>query len=226
MRMPAPEAENLLLKHWRQLGFTELFVQAALFIATPPLCQLVAVSVAEAPNPKELFKHISMHYEIKTVDHPGVTREGQIESLAPYLELIDSSDLTRFAEACNEAGWFGLRKRLFDSRVHDSYTTWRPESAKRALDRHCDNKRAIFVDIDVDRALKTGTTWEEYRVLLQEWLSERRSIQALNVVAHAVQYKGSRSDLGILTVYPEMPREVAETIITNATFSVYRKSIE
>ena len=226
MRMPTPEAEDLLLKHWGRLGFTEFFVQAALFIATPPLCQLVTATVAEAPNPKELFKHISMHYEMKTVDHPGVTRESQIESLAPYLDLLDSSDLTRFAEACNEAGWFELRKRVFDGRVQDSYTTWRPENAKRALDRHCDNKRALFVDIDVDRALKTGTPWEEYRALLQEWLSERRSIEALNVVAHAVQYMGSRSDLGILTVYPEMPREVAETIITNATFSVYRRSIE
>jgi hypothetical protein len=226
MRMPIVEAEGLLLKHWRQLGLTEFFVQTALFIATPPLCQLVAASVAEAPNRKELFKHISMHYETKTVDHPGVTREGQIESLAPYLDLIDSFDLTRFAEACNEAGWFGLRKRLFDSRVQDSYTTWRPESAKRALDQHRDSNRALFVDFDVDRSLKTGTTWEEYRVLLQEWLSERRSIEALNVVAHALQYKGSRSDLGILTIYPEMPREAAETIIANASFSVYRRSIE
>jgi hypothetical protein len=226
IRMPIAQAEDLLVKHWTRLRFTKHFVQVALFIASPRLCQLVATAVAEAPDPEKLFEHISMHYGIQTEDHPGVTRTAQIESLEPYLDLISSSDLSRFAEACNEVGWFELRKRLFDGRTEDSYSCWRPELAKRSFDALCDRKHSFSIDIDIERALKTGIPWEEFLAVLREWLSERRSIDALNLVSHALQHKGSRHDLEILSTYRGMPEETAETIVANTRFAVYRKSLE
>jgi hypothetical protein len=226
MRMPAAEAEHLLLKHWEKLRFGKYFVQVALFLATPALRQLVATCVLEAPNAKRLFAHISLEYAGKTDNNPGITRQAQIEALEPYLDLLSSSDLSRLAYVCNEAGWFDLRRRLFDSRVRDTYTSWRPETAKLGFDELSSGTRPLWIDNEIDRALKTGTTWSEYRTALEEWLADRQSISALNLVAQALRYKGSRSDLSILKAYEGMPREHAESIIANARFSVYRNSIE
>jgi len=58
------------------------------------------------------------------------------------------------------------------------------------------------------------------------WLGERRSLGALQLVAFALIHTGSRSDLGALVIYDEMPREAAEAIVANTNFAVCRRSID
>lgn len=62
IRLPPDEAEALLLKHWSHLRFNPLFVQAALYAATPRLQELVAAAVNEASDPARLFEHLTMHW--------------------------------------------------------------------------------------------------------------------------------------------------------------------
>ncbi|MDP1923696.1 MAG: hypothetical protein Q8N06_10430 [Hydrogenophaga sp.] len=224
MRLPVPEAEHLLLKHWDHLRFSAKFVQAALYVGTPELCRLADASVAEAPRPAELFKFLSQRYGIKTYGHPGITREDQVLVLEPYLEHIAANDLWQLADACNEAGWFAARRRLFDGRLKNQRVAWMPEDAGARFDELVAKDQMHWIDHEIDEALKTGVTWNEYLGALEAWLDLRRSMHAMKLVAMALTYKGSRRNLVTLKIYDGIPRESLEALIADTAFAVRRRT--
>ena len=57
------------------------------------------------------------------------------------------------------------------------------------------------------------------------WLDERRSFEALQVVAAAVEHRGTREDLGALRTYVGMPEVAAKHLIADTQFAVQRRSI-
>lgn len=223
MRLPVAEAERLLLKHWTHLRFSRHFVQA-LYVATPELCRQAAGSVKEAPDPASLFRHISQNWGIATFGHPGVTRERQVLALETYLGLIAVSDLNSFADACNRLGWFDLRRRLLDARIDNRRFAWSPKDASAHFDALLTKGRHYWIDLEIRDALNTGASWDEYLGAMRTWFEDRQSFVALQLMATAIAYKGSRRDLSTLRIYEGMPRKGAEALITDVTFAVHRRT--
>jgi hypothetical protein len=226
IRLPVEEAERLLLKHWSHLKFSAQFVQAALYVATPELCRQAAASIAHAPDPNQLFKHLSQHWGVWTSGHPGITRENQVLALEPYLDLIAVSDLGHIADACNRRGWFDLRKRLLDPRIGSCRSVWSSESASAQFDSLAVKGGYHWIDLEVEEALKTGVSWDEYLGAMRVWLAERQTFDALQLLATALAHKGSRRDLSALRIYEGMPVEAAEALIADVTFAVHRRTPE
>jgi hypothetical protein len=222
MRLPIEEAERLLLKHWGHLKFSPHFVQAALYVATEALCRLAAASVAEAPDPGSLFRYLSQHWGVRTSGHPGITRKSQVLALEPYLGLIRDSDLHWIADACNRLGWFDLRKRLLDPRI--ASCVWSVERAPAQFDSLTAKGLYHWIHLEVEEALKTGASWDEYFAAMRVWLAERRTFEALQLLAGAVAHKGSRRDLSALRIYEGMPAEAAEALIADVAFAVHRRT--
>jgi hypothetical protein len=224
IRLPVEEAERLLLKHWSHLKFSTQFVQAALYVATPELCQSAAASIAEAPDSSSLFKHISHGWGIGTNGYPGITRESQVLALEPYLHLIAVSDINQIVNACNRLGWFELRKRLLDARIDSRRSAWSSKDAPAQFDAIMAKDRQYWIYLDIEEALKTGTTWDEFLGAMRAWFEERQTFDALRLLATALAQKGSRRDLSALSIYEGMPREAAEALITDVTFAVNRRT--
>jgi hypothetical protein len=224
MRLPVAEAERLLLKHWNHLKFSTQFVKTALYVATPELCQRTAASIAEAPDPASLFKYLSQRWGIDTSGHPGITREIQVLALEPYLDLIAVSDLNAIADACNHLGWFDLRKRLLDARIDSRRLAWSSKDASAQFDALVAKGLSHWIDLQIEDALKTGASWDEFLGAMRAWFEERQTFEALRLLAAALARKGSRRDLSALRIYEGMPREAAEALIADVTFAVNRRT--
>lgn len=100
-----------------------------------------------------------------------------------------------------------------------------PDHAHAAFDTFVDHKRRWMLDHWLDERLKTGVAWVEILTELARWLAERRTIEALLVVADAIMHKGARTELDALKVYEGMPEVLAQQIIADCHFAVRRRSI-
>jgi hypothetical protein len=214
--------ETVLHKHWDHLRFSSLFIQAALYVGSPALRDLVAASVASAPVPATLFRDLASGWHIREFGHPGVTLQCQILVLEPYLDFLAELDLFYLADACNRKGWFQLRQRFFDHRVKAYRVAWSPSGAAKRFDHI--SKHKLFFDRDFDNDLHLGVSWSDYLEAMCDWVAERRTLEALQVLANAVAYKGSRADLQKLEIYDDMPRELAEALIEDVNFAVRRRT--
>jgi hypothetical protein len=197
-------------------------VQAALYVATPELCQRAAASVAEASDRASLFKHLSQHWGVWTSGHPGITRESQVLALEPYLDLIAGLDLRQIADTCNRLGWFDLRKRLLDARIGGSRYVFSSESASAQFDSMLPTGPHYWIDLQIEEVLKTGSSWDEFLGALRAWFAERQTVDALRLLAAALARKGSRRDLSALRIYDAMPREAGTGKPTRA----YREELD
>ena len=226
MHLSAGEAERLLLKHWEHLKFSSHFVQAALYVATPELCRRAEASIAEAPDRALLFTYISRNWGIRISGRAGITRKSQVLALEPYLDLIAITDLKAIADACNRMGWFDLRKRLLDARIDDHRVAWSSKGAIARFDALVEKGRRHWIDLEIRDALATGASWNEFLGALRAWYEERKTFEALRLLATALALTGSRRDLAALRIYDSIPREAAEALITDVTFAVNRRTAD
>jgi hypothetical protein len=223
IRLPTREAEHLLLKYWDHLRRLRYFVQAALYVTTPKLRELGHASLDAAPEPGRLLDHLSSGWHMREFGHTGVTRESQILGVEPYLNLLSERDLFALADACNRHGWFSLRQRLFDKRVKHFRISWLQESAHARFDAML--KRKYWIDLEVDEALATGVSWDDYLDAMSSWVAERQSLEALRVMAEALIHRGLRRDLSRLKIYGAMPPAAVEVLIADTTFAVRRRTL-
>ena len=130
-------------------------------------------------------------------------------------------------EACNDHGWFEIRRELLDSLLHTSYhyLQWDHAEAYSKLDKLITGNRLNWIDHWIDDFLKTGVTWSEILATMTAWLEERRSFEALQVVAAAVLHRGTREDLGALRYFEGMIEDEARQLIADTQFAVRRRSI-
>lgn len=227
LRLPADEAERLLLKHWAHLRFGPYFIQTALYISTPCLLEAAQAAINECPEPVKLMEHLMFHFGIKVKGHPGLTREAQVRALAPYLHLLSPMDLGTLWEACNDHGWFATRRALLDDRLQPPFLErrWDRDRAASELDKMITENRHAWIDHWLDDFLKTDVPWTEILAAMTAWLDQRRSLEALQVVAAAVEHRGTRGDLGALRTYVGMPETAASQLIADTQFAVRRRSI-
>ena len=227
MQLPASQAEDLLLKHWAHLRFSPDFVQAALYFSTSRLSQAVQDVIAECPEPSNLMGHLSQHFGIRVKDHPGLTHEAQVRALAPYLHLLAPRDIEDIWDACNDKGWFNLRRELLDEHLKPPFPKrrWSRDDAAPEFDKIISENRFVWIDHWIDDVLKTGVSWSEIISTMIIWLDERRTLEALRVVAAAIEHRGTREDLSSLKAYAGMPKTAARELIADTKFAVRRRSI-
>lgn len=227
MRLKPSDAERLLVAHWSHLRFSSYFVQTALYVATPALCVLAKEAISQCPDPDEMLKHIHIHFGIKVGGHPGVNRIEQVEALVPYLDHIAPSDIHSLWELCNERGWFDLRRARLDSKLQDQ---WREiallDESKlfSELDKQIEEHRIHWIDYWMDRYLSQGEGLSQILGALGAWLRERRSINALELVAAAIVHAGRRCDLDLLCIDGIEPAQQAEAIVADTRFAVMQRS--
>ena len=227
MRLPEIEAERILLKHWNHLQFASYFIQTALYISTPRLLEVAKAAINECSEPTKLFEHLHFHYGIMTKNHPGLTREVQVLSLAPYLHLISPMTIGDLWSTCNDHGWFATRRKILDNHLQSPYIEqqWDRDRAKAELDSFAENGRSYWMDHWIDNILKTDVSWEEILTTLKDWLNDRQTFEALEIVASAIELRGTRKDLAILKTFEGIPEIPAKQLITDTKFAVRRRSI-
>jgi hypothetical protein len=226
LRMSVSDAEGILVAHWDHVRFAKRFVQLALFLDTDRLRSLARQSIVECPDPAKMLEHVSATFGVHWEGHPGVTQESQILALEPYLDLLAEHDLSDFAQACNENGWFETRRRFFDQHLSHQWIAWKSEAAAKELDEMLANNRSHWIGHEIEMALKTGVSWSDYLAALTAWFAERRTFEALKLVASALVQHGTRGDLDALRVYEGMPTRAAEVLIADTTFAVRRRSLK
>lgn len=227
MRLPTIEADALLSKHWDQLSASHYYVIAALYVATPGLQGRVAAAVKAASEPKELLKHLSTRFGHKRSGHPGLFRIEQIEAVLPYLDLLQEMEIYQLWSACNEHGWFALRRAHLDSRlpskVRDS--VYLDEArVENALDQFL-AKKDPWLDHWLDDFLKSGSSLDDIMTRIGRWLGEKSSIEALDVASRAVLHIGERRHLNLLKTAKIEPAEVAAAIVADTEFGVRRRTL-
>jgi hypothetical protein len=227
MRLSESEAERLLLKHWNHLRFCPDFVQTALYVSTPCLVEAVQAAINDCPEPAELLEHLSHHFGLRVKGHPGLTREAQVRTLVPYLHLLSPMSIGELWEACNDRGWFILRRQFLDGHLQPPFLQrkWDRERAVTEFDKMVAEKRFVWIDHLIDNFLKTDVSWSEILATMATWLNERQSIEALRIVAAAVEHRGSREDLRVLKIYDAMIETEARQLIADTRYAVCRRSI-
>ena len=229
MRLKPETAERLLSKHWDHLRFDSGFIQAALYIGTPKTRQLAGEAIAQAPDKATVLKHIYMHFGIKRTDHPGVTELRPLESLVPYLDLLDPFTVFEFWDYCNERGWTDFRRAHFDQRLLGE---WRKRSRIDDEDLIAELDEGVAkggVGWDyywMERHLEKGGTSERVFELLKTWLSARRSLAAFEFVSQAVARFGRRVNFDLLAIDGIESESEVEAIRKDAIYAVMRRSLD
>jgi hypothetical protein len=226
MELPSAQAEELLLRHWDHLRFRSVFIQAALYVATPSLLRNVAQAINSCPNPKDIFLYIGMHYGIRRKGRSGVTSRSQLEALAPYLDHLAEHTIYQFWEVCNEHGWFDLRRRMFDGRTdRGTARLYLDETSIFAsLDEMIANKRGHWIDHWIEDYLKSGAAAREIIATFAKWLANQKDFAALEVAARALIQIGQRKDLQILDI-PFEPDGPRKALLADTTFAVMRRNL-
>ena len=229
IRLPVDEAERILLANWDHLSFSHSYIQIALYISTPSLLKAVKETINRCPEAKKLFKYLSFRFGLKRKSHPGITRESQIHALVPYLHFLDSTDIHDLWNVCNEQGWFSIRREFLDDHLQERGMKykWDHHQAFFQLDAMVTKDFFYWIDGWIDGFIKTDdVSWAEIYATMMQWLQERRSFEALRIVAAAIEHRGTRKDMGTLMNY-EGASETEETLalMLDTEFAVQRRSI-
>jgi hypothetical protein len=227
MRLPVDEAEKILLKYWKEFCLHGNFVQAALYVATPSLLHAVETAVDECPEPANLFKFLSQRI-INSGDRSSITRESQLNGLISYLHFLSPMDVHDLWNVCNKQGWFSIRREFLDDRLQDRWVEfkWDKQRAFSQLDDMVNKEHWHWVDHCIDDFIKTDVSWGEIYATMMQWLQERRSFEALRIVAVAVEHRGTRNDMEMLLNYEGASEtEEALALILDTEFAVRRRSI-
>lgn len=226
--LPTNEADALLNKHWDHLCMSHYYVIAALCVATPSLRARVADIVRNTLNAKELFKNFSMLFGVKRRGHPRLSRPEQIEAVVPYLDLLDELGILDLWSACNEHGWFALRRAHLDSKFPSRMRGWAYLDVSRAvmeLDEFSKRGKQWFINHWIDDFLKSGALLDDVMALIGRWLKEKTDIGSLHVACGAVLHVGERRHLQLLKIANFEPPELAAAIIADTEFGVRRRTL-
>lgn len=220
------QLESILLKHWEFMRFSPNYLQAALYAATPRLLTMVNQTIQECPIPEEMFKHIDMHFGLRTTGRSGVTRIEQIQALIPYLDYLSDSSIHQFWEVCNERGWIQLRREHLDSRLGE----WKERVGLddlhllSELDKELTYGRPYWLDHWIDRHLGNGRSKEDIFAILKQWLRSKKCLKALQMAASIVIHAGTRKDIEILQEGGD-PAGEATALIANTRFEIMRRTL-
>jgi hypothetical protein len=227
------EAEELLERNWPHLRFSSCFVQAALYVGTLRTRALAAEAITDCPDPRRLFKYIRYQEFAQTdSESTGESRLSttHVESLTPYVYLLDEGAIEWLASACNQRGYFSWRRKHVDPLLA-------PESRRRMglwdedLFAELDNfaaekKHRGFVDYWLKDFMQRGDPENRAMNVVAAWLSDRQTFAALEVAAECVALGGTRKDLAILEISWLLADDSQVARLQEATqFRVFRRTL-
>ena len=231
-RIPAGDAEGLLEGHWSHLGYSPMFVQAALFIGTPKCLALASLSINRCREAALLFRHVGIHWESTF----GGRRKPQLQHfscLEPYLDWMTERELSSLAVSCHRAKLMEWGRRFLQPRMGENHRKRllptdddiRQQLTELADDQH--GRGAWRVPYILDEWFPDPSTNRDFIRIVDQWLQANPGVKQYEVAAMCVQTIGSRKDLGILDkILVDGDSEKMRTIREGAEFVVYRRILE
>jgi hypothetical protein len=197
-----------------------------LFVATPPTRQLAAHSLEAYHSPEKLLKYIDQHYRLW--ERGGVKADlHRLDSLIPYLSLLEQSTIRSFWDFCNRTGYYTWRRTYLDKvlssedRKREGLDT---EGIYSSLDAEA-NSTHPHSGYWLERVLQRGESVEWAVRVAVDWVRERRSLRAFQYAASIVVSAGTRADLGLLEIKDIEPASAVKEIIANSRFALFRRSL-
>ncbi|EMK12237.1 hypothetical protein LEP1GSC066_3988 [Leptospira sp. serovar Kenya str. Sh9] len=220
---------NLLLKYWEKIKDSSLYIQTALYFSNPSLLKLVEASVQESDNPNKLFEHIVFQWGIGVEGTHGVKNEQQLLVLVPYLSLLGDSQFSMLWDLCNKNGWLEFRREYLDGMVKSDKERkiyyLDNEDIRSALDRELKFGPHYSVDFFIENYLKANASLQALLSVAREWLDEKKSIEALNLIAQIIAVVGKRKDIEILKFDNYGQLEGGAQIVEDTKFVLYRRTL-
>jgi hypothetical protein len=227
-RFTPDQAEHLLQQNWEHLRYSREFIEAALLIATPKTCALVADAIGACPDPRPLFAYVQSHFNPKVKGGRGFDRIAQAEAFVPYLDWLEPHAVFSLWDTCNRLGWYAFRRQYLDSRLDETFrerTILDEGGFFRKLDERIARGGEDWADFFIDRYLEQTDRIEDIIVLLEKWLRERSSMSSLNFVAAVLRHIGVRRHLQLLTIGGIEPMTDVQAIRADTIYAVCRRSL-
>jgi hypothetical protein len=130
--------------------------------------------------------------------------------------------------ACNEHGWFALRRAHLDSRLSSKVRDWiylDDARVMNALDEFM-AKNDPWINHWLEDFLKSGASLDDVMAIIGRWLHGKSDLQALKMAAGAVLHIGERRHLEMLSAAKIEPSELAAAIISDTEFGVKRRTLQ
>ncbi|WDG52317.1 hypothetical protein [Pseudomonas chlororaphis] len=224
---------QFIVTNWGHLKRSPLFVQAALYLATPETVALARSVMTSSGEPEKMLEYIDMHWGIRTSGRRGVTDLAQLQALEPYYALMDEFRILSFFEVANELGALNWREKHLDPLITKSdrgYCT----SDKQSLFASLDNEAMHFLKSEkswwmVDHWFeqREKELWQRREVLaiIGEWACMRACEPAVALLCEALLYFGERPDLALLDPLPSTLRASCSDKIANCIYGVQQRSL-
>jgi len=231
-------AISMIHSNWDQLRTNPMYVQAALYIATPELVTLGQAAVRESGDVERMLRFVGMHWGIKNPDRVGITKLAQLKALEPFYAAIREAEhgemhIEEFFEAANQLQELGWRKKHLDPYIRGGRRAYCPadeEAVLASLDRE------VEIHLTGDRSHFWIHHWFEWREkelwqrstlleLIGAWARERADEPAVELLCEALRHFGERPDLGILELLTPALSQACADAIANCVYGVRRRSL-
>jgi hypothetical protein len=227
MEVDQRSAEQIILQEWEGLKYSPLFVQAALYCATPQLLNLAKDAIEQAIKPAELLNHVTMHMGCMTQGRTGITRFEQVRLLCDYADLLSEHDIYTLWEICNERGWIEFRRTYLDDKLAQTEHFGKRISNTidfSDLDKAIEGKLLGATSFWVENHIRDGKTLLELMDGLFGWLDTHRTVRALKIIFDIFHSSARRCDLERLQRYTETWPETAE-LMADLAFSIKHRTL-
>jgi len=226
-------AVKTIIANWDQLHISPLFVQAALYLATPETVALAGAAITNSEEPEKMLQYIDMRWGIRTNGRVGVTDHAQLRALEPYYAHMDEMRLISFFEASNELGELSWREKHIDPLIAKSqrgYCTADKQHLFASLDREVSNYLTSDLSwFAIDRWFerREEELWERRELLstIAEWACIRASEHAVALLCETLLNFGERPDLALFDSLPQELQVSCSDRIANCVYGVQQRSL-
>jgi len=245
-KIPVEDANYLLEKYWRFLGFSDLFIQTALYIGTPESLSLVNESLNRFPQGTPIFRHLfrgtgdhtcKFLYKGRTI---STSRDAtlnlvpeKLQILSGYIQHFDESTIWQLSKTCQHIGEpdFG-RKYLFNKLGEQERKRLYPtdEELLSDLDEYETREDGEFyVRFWLDEFDKRHEPKAKALKLINSWLTSNLNLSRFKIAAACVSNIGTRQNnaLDILDKYQiDDSSDLVERIKASTKFAIYRRTLD
>ena len=226
-------AAQAIVANWEQLEKSPLFVQAALYLATPDTVLLARSAIVKSGYDKKMMQFIDMRWGIKHNGRMGVTDRIQLQVLEPYYGLMDAMPIISFFEAANELGELEWREKHLDplvAKLGYGYCTSDKESLFASLDNELSNynrldRPRLAIYHWFKRREKELRKRKELLAIISEWTFLRASEPAVALLCSALLHFGDRSDLDLLSSIPDVLQASCSEMVKDCIYGVKKRSL-
>jgi len=246
--IPTKDAEPLLVTHWDYLQYSRLFVQVALYLATPQCLEFASTAIEEYPADADVFEHVSSLFGFGTQGLSDRVTVRHLEVLLPYLsQLHDQAicDMTEYCQRHDLHAWADTHLKPEVDRRRAQLPETVPEKREyvERLGRHLlpsDGDLLDELNCFESQKLYRGHVWhwckeferrgdapERWKRILVNWLGQSPMVERYTIIAQVLLQLGSRSDLDLLTRYAIAgDQDEVARIAANARFGVMRRTLK